>query len=78
MLQCPHKPLGQLSAIEWVQEPVRRRAPPVAENNFILVVGGADPQQRHPRNLPTLICYYGSFSVCGHKTEQVVTESHRL
>ncbi|KAH6666145.1 hypothetical protein B0J14DRAFT_643414 [Halenospora varia] len=43
------------SVAKWVPKTVRGCAAPAAENNFILVVGGTDTQQRPSRNPPALI-----------------------
>lgn len=55
MVQCPHGPPDQLSVPKWVPKTVRGGASPAAENNFILAVGGADAQQRPPRDPLALI-----------------------
>jgi hypothetical protein len=51
VVQCPHGPPGQPSVTKWVPKTGSGCAPPAAENNFILGVGGANVQQHIRQHL---------------------------
>lgn len=50
MVLCPYGPPNQPSATKYILKTVRGYAPPAAENNFVLRVGGTDVQQ-HVREI---------------------------